>query len=71
LEEYSGSGEGNSKSSELAATIINQFAGADSQNAFTSGGYRPVTDTRSMKVTGNLPPVADTQKFILKLQFRH
>jgi hypothetical protein len=35
---------GNSKSSDFAATIINQFAGADTQNAFTSGDYRPKKD---------------------------
>jgi hypothetical protein len=32
---------GNPKSSDFAATIINQFAEADAQNAFTSGGFRP------------------------------
>jgi hypothetical protein len=35
-------GGGNPKSSDFAATIINQFVGADAQNAITSGGYRPI-----------------------------
>ncbi len=33
-----------SKSSDFAAAIIKQFAGADTQNAFTSGGFRPKRD---------------------------
>jgi hypothetical protein len=37
---------GNPKSSDFAATIINQFAEADAQNAFTSGGFRPEAVTR-------------------------
>jgi hypothetical protein len=41
LEEFPRYGGGNPKSSDFAATIINQFAEADTQNAFTSGGYRP------------------------------
>ena len=31
----------NPESSDFAATIINQFAGADAQNAITSGSNRP------------------------------
>jgi hypothetical protein len=46
LEKFPRYGGENSKSSDFAATIINQFAGADTQNAFTSGSIRPVTDTR-------------------------
>jgi hypothetical protein len=41
LEKFPGYGGENSKSSDFAATIINQFTEADTQNAFTSGGYRP------------------------------
>jgi Zn-dependent protease with chaperone function len=44
LEKFPKYGGGNSKSSDFAATIINQFAGADTQNAFTSGGNRPTRD---------------------------
>jgi hypothetical protein len=42
LEKFPGFGGENSKSSDFAAIIINQFAGADTQNAFTSGNYRPI-----------------------------
>jgi hypothetical protein len=41
LEEFPGYGGDNSKSSDFAATIINQFAGAGTQNAFTSGATDP------------------------------
>jgi hypothetical protein len=44
LEKFPGYEGENSKSSDFAAIIINQFAGADTQNAFTSGGYRPLAD---------------------------
>jgi len=39
LERFPEYGGENSKSSDFAATITNQLAGADTQNAFTSGGY--------------------------------
>jgi hypothetical protein len=38
LEKFPKYGGRNSESSDFAATIINQFAEADTQNAFTSGG---------------------------------
>jgi hypothetical protein len=38
LEKIPGYGGVNPKFSDFAETIINQFAGADTQNAFTSGG---------------------------------
>jgi hypothetical protein len=50
LEEIPGYGGENSKSSDFAATIINQFAEADTQNAFTSGGYRPILLKNSKKI---------------------
>jgi hypothetical protein len=58
LEKFPKYGGGNSKSSDFAATIINQFAGADTQNAFTSGGNRPKpslikTKKCSLPVIGN------------------
>jgi hypothetical protein len=42
LEKFPRYGGENSKSSDFAATIINQFAGADTQNVFTSGGFRSI-----------------------------
>jgi hypothetical protein len=38
LEKFPSCGGENSQSPDFAATIINQFAEADTQNAFTRGG---------------------------------
>jgi hypothetical protein len=42
LEKFPGFGRKNSQTSDLAAAIGSNLAEADTQNAFTSGGYRPV-----------------------------
>jgi hypothetical protein len=54
LEKFLSYGGENSKSSDFVATIINQFAEADTQNAFTSGGYRPKSVTDAARVAGTL-----------------
>jgi hypothetical protein len=45
LRKFSGYGGKNSKTSDFAAAIGNNFAKSDTQNPFTSGGLRPEADT--------------------------
>jgi hypothetical protein len=49
LEEFPRYGGENAKSSDFAATIINQLAKADPEIVFTSGSYRPNSDSRHCK----------------------
>ena len=56
----------NSKYSDFAATIISQFAGADTQNAFTSGDFRPTQRTLDevISMVGNGTLVIRSAEFI-------
>jgi hypothetical protein len=56
LEKFPGYGGENSKSSAFAATIINQFAGADTQNAVTSGDYRLNAVGQTSTFSGRIMP---------------
>ncbi len=47
LEKFPGFGKKNSQTSDLTVTIGNNLAKADAENAFTSGSYRPTTDSQS------------------------
>ena len=46
LEKFAGYSGTNSAILDLAAVISNKSVKADTQNAFTSGGYRPITVTQ-------------------------
>jgi hypothetical protein len=46
LEKFLGFGRRISQTSDLAAAIRNNLAKADSENTFTSGSYRPTTDSQ-------------------------
>jgi hypothetical protein len=62
MEKFLGFGDENSQTSKLAATSSKVFAKTDAQILYARGRVVPETDTRSIKVGGNLRPTADIHR---------